>query len=100
MANAASHLQTYEKRKFGRVNKRNPNTAMMTNGDTLIGDLLRRDMILHPFAIDPLGRFGPILEHFLFGSHDPPPISFPASKPNVTRMYSKLFQYPSPKGSC
>ena len=71
---------------------------MMTNGDTLIGDLLSHDMILLPFAIDPFGRFGPILEHFLFGSHDPPPISFPASKPNATRMYSKLFQYPSPKG--
>jgi hypothetical protein len=71
---------------------------MMTNVGTLIGDLLNRDMILLPFVIDPLGRFGPILEHFLFGSHDPTPISFPASKPNATRMYSKLFQYPSPKG--
>ena len=45
---------------------------MMTNGNTLIGDLLSHDMILLPFAIDPLGQFGPILEHFLFGSHAPP----------------------------
>ena len=70
----------------------------MTAGDAVIGNLLNRHMLLLPFTIDPLGRFGPILEHFLFGSHTPPPISFPSSKPNATIMYSKLFQYPSPKG--
>ena len=77
MANAASHLQRYKKRKLGCVNKRNPSTSMMTTGDTLIGNLLNRDMILLPFTIGPLGQFGPILEHFLFGSHPTPPYFFP-----------------------
>ena len=97
-ANAASHLQTYEKRKLGRVNKRNPSTNVVTTGNDLLGDLLTREMLLLPFAIDPFGRFGPLLEHFLFGSHNSPAISFPASKPNATKMYSRLLQYPSPKG--
>ena len=71
---------------------------MVTTGDDLLGDLLTREMLLLPFAIDPLGRFGPLLEHFLFGSHNSPAISFPASRPNATKMYSRLLQYPSPKG--
>jgi hypothetical protein len=40
----------------------------------------------------------PTAEDFLFGSHTPPPILFPSSRPNATVMYSKLFRYPSPKG--
>ena len=43
--------------------------------------------------IDPHGRFGPLLHHFLFGSHHPPPLTFPVSKPNATLMYSKLLHY-------
>ena len=97
-ANADSHLQSYERRKLGRANKRNLTTSTITSGDKVIGDLIARQMLLLPIAINPLGRFGPLLTHFLFGSHNPPPISFPVSKPNATLMYSKLLQYPSPKG--
>ena len=63
-------------------------TATMTNGDIIIGDLLSRDMILLPFAIDALGRVGPIFEHFLFGSHDPPPYFFPCVK---TKCHKDVF---------
>jgi hypothetical protein len=55
-------------------------------------------MLLIPFAIDPLGRFGPLLQNFLFGHHPAPLLWFPPSKPNATQMYTKLLQYPSPKG--
>jgi hypothetical protein len=44
-------------------------TSIITQGNTLIGDLLHQNMLLIPFVIDPLGRFGPLLQHFLFGSH-------------------------------
>ena len=73
-------------------------TSTITRGDTLIGDLLHRNMLLIPFAIDPLGRFGPLLQNFLFGQHSAPQLRFPPSRPNATQMYNKLLQYPSPKG--
>jgi hypothetical protein len=60
-ANANSHIQKYECRKLGCINKTNTSKSIITQGDTLIGDLLNRNMLLISFAIDPLGRFGPIL---------------------------------------
>ncbi len=98
MANADSHLQKYKLRKLGCINKTNTSTSIITQGDTLIKDLLHQNMLLILFATDPLGRFGPLLQHFLFGSHPAPLLWFPPSKQNATQMYSKLLQYPSPKG--
>ena len=43
------------------INKNDTPTSIITRGDTLIGDLLHRNMLLIPFAIDPLGRFGLLL---------------------------------------
>jgi len=70
--NANSHLQKYERKKLGRTNKTDPSTSTMTHGDTVIGNLLNRNMLLIPFAIDPLGRFGPLLQNFLFGQQPAP----------------------------
>ena len=68
------------------------NQAVATSCDRVIGDLLAHQMLLLLIAIDPLGRLGPLLDHFLFGSHMPPrfPSQSQNSKPNVTLMYSKL----------
>ena len=96
--NADSHLQKYERKKLGRTNKTDPSTSTITHSDTVIGDLLNRNMLLIPFAIDPLGRFGPLLQNFLFGQHAAPQLQFPPSRPNATQMYTKLLQYSSPKG--
>ena len=43
-----------------------PAIGITTIGDTVIGNILDQNMILLPFAINPLGHFGPILQHFLF----------------------------------
>jgi hypothetical protein len=95
-ADADSNLQKYERKKLGRTSKTNPSTSIITRGDTLIGDLLHRNMLLILFAMDPLGRFGPLLHNFLFGHHPAPQLWFPPSRPNATQMYTKLLQYPSP----
>lgn len=65
------------------------------------------NMLSIPFVINPLGQFGPLLlleDPFQFPPCPAPPITtFPPSpsKPNVTStsmsMYSKLFQFLSPK---
>ena len=98
MANADSHLHKCERRKLGRINKTDGSTSIITRGDTLIGDLLHWNMLLIPFVINPLGRVGSLLQHFLFGHHPAPLLWFPPSRPNATQMYTKLLQYPSPKG--
>ena len=94
MANADSHLQKYEKKKIGRENKTDKITGTTTTGDTVIGDLLDRNinMILIPVAIDPFGRFGPILQTFLFDTEPTNPITFTHIKPNAT-----LHTLPKPK---
>jgi len=86
-----------EKKIIGGKTCAGPPTTI-TRGDTLIGDLLHRNMLLIAFAIDPLGRFGPLLQNFLFGQHSAPQLWFPPSRPNATQMYNKFLQYPSPKG--
>jgi hypothetical protein len=85
-ANADAHLQVYEKRKLNRGNKRDPTTGTTIPGDSIIGDILHNNMTLIPFAIDPFGRLGPILRHFLFDTRPTVPLSFPPSQPHATEM--------------
>jgi hypothetical protein len=95
---ANSHQQKYEKKKIGRDNKTNSTTGTTTNGNSVIGDLLDRNMVLIPLANDPFGHFGPILQTFLFDTQPTTPITFTPTKPNATLMYSKITHFPSPKG--
>jgi len=98
MANADTHLQKYEKKKIGCDSKTNPTTGTITVGDTRIGELLTCNMVLIPLAIDLHGRFGLLLQNFLFDTEPSTPISFTTNKPNATSMYSKITTFPSPKG--
>jgi hypothetical protein len=91
-------VQKYERKKLGCINKTDTSTSIITRGNTLIGNLLHQNMLLIPFAIDPLGRSRPLLQNFLFSHHPAPQLWFPPSRPNATQMYTKLLQYRSPKG--
>jgi hypothetical protein len=97
-ANADSHLQKYEEKKIGRKNKTNKITDTTTTGDTVIGDLLDRNMILIPIAIDPFGCLVPILQTFLFETQPTNPITFTPIKSNTTLMYQKNTHFQIPKG--
>ena len=55
-------------------------------------------MALLLFAIDPFGRFGPILRHFLLDHRPLSHLTFPPSRPNATAMYSRIMTFPCPKG--
>ena len=98
LANANSHLQKYKKKKLRHDNKTNPTTGTTTIGDTVICDILDQHMILLSLVIDPLGRFGPILQYFLFVIQPSSPLTFTPVKPNATAMYFKRMLFPSPKG--
>ncbi len=97
-ANADSHLQKQECKKLGCNNKKKTSTGISTIGDKVIGNILAKNMILIPLAIDPFGRFGPLLQHFLFNTLPTTPITFTNAKPKATLMYSKIMRFPSPKG--
>jgi hypothetical protein len=97
MANADMHLQVYERRKLNRVNRRDPDTGIIAHGDSIIGDIYNDNMALLLFAINPFGRLGPILHHFLFNKHPDVPHWFPPTKPNATAIYSRIMTFPSPK---
>jgi hypothetical protein len=55
-------------------------------------------MVVIPLAIDPHGRFGPLLQTFLFGHRTGNTTSFTTNKPNATSVYSKITTFTSPKG--
>ena len=97
-ANADSHLQVFEKRKLCRGNKRDPDTGAAIKGDAVIGDLLRDNMTLIPFAIDPFGRLGPLARTFLFGTSPQTSLTIPPSRPNAIEMHRRITSAPSPKG--
>jgi hypothetical protein len=96
---ADRHLQKFERRKFNRTNKRDVNdTSTSIHGDKVIGDLLQQNMILLPFAIDPHGRWGPILENFLSHSSTNLEYKFNANRPNAKIMFTRATTEPCPLG--
>jgi hypothetical protein len=96
---ADAHLQRFEKRKLNRINKKDANDNNTTiSGDQVIGDLLHQNMILLPFAIDPFGRWGPILQNFLLRSETNLEYKFHATRPNAKIMFHKATSDPCPLG--
>jgi hypothetical protein len=96
---ADAHLQRFEKRKFNRINKKDANDNNTTiSGDQVIGDLLHQNLILLPFAIDPFGRWGPILQNFLLRSETTLEYKFHATRPNAKIMVHKATSDPCPLG--
>ena len=79
-----------------KINSSEPSSRI--TGDSVIGDLLLQNMILIPFAVDPHGRFGPILNHFLFHTTATLSYDFPTSRPNATIMFTKSTTTPCPIG--
>jgi len=59
MAYADTHLQKYEKKRVGRDNKTNPTTGTISVGDTIIGELLTRNMVLILWQSTPMDDFAP-----------------------------------------
>jgi hypothetical protein len=70
--NIIASLIQAEKTKFQRGKSvkasRTDRTSQITiTGDQIIGDLFKDNMQLLPFAISPLGLFGPTINRFLYG---------------------------------
>jgi hypothetical protein len=55
-------------------------------------------MILIPFAIDPHGRWGPMLQNFLLRTETTLQYNFQATRPNAKLMFHKATTEPCPIG--
>jgi hypothetical protein len=77
-ANDDSHLQKYQKRTGSTI-------GITTTGNTVICNLLDRNMVLIPLAVDHFGHIEPrILQTFLFDTQPMTHITFTPTKPNTT----------------
>ena len=81
--------------RAGKGDRYNNNSL---TGDEIIGDLIKTDKVLIPFAISPYGRMGPMAMRFLFGDDPPVKYKFPATRPNAERMCNRLMNSPCPVG--
>jgi len=96
LAVADKHLQKFERRKYMRCTNKRDNNSNFIAGDVVIGELLRANIIFLPFAIDPHGRWGPILQNFLLLSNTNLDYSFPRHRPNARIMCSRSTTHPCP----
>ena len=97
-AAADVHLQTKEKLKLERRNKYDGVTDEVTTGEDVIGELIDKNIVLIPMAIDPHGRLGPMFKGFLYDTVPPQPPPLQACKHNAIRMYNIATTYPCPRG--
>jgi hypothetical protein len=94
---ADKHLSKFERRKCMRCNKQD-NEANIIDGDIAIGELIEANMVLLPFVIDPHGRWGPILQHFLSILDKALDYNFPQHQPNAQNMFTISTTHPCPIG--
>ena len=99
-------LISAERSKFQRGNgtqsSRTDKTSQITlTGEQIIGELYKSNMQLIPFAVSPLGLFGPTIEHFLYGiephiEHDKLHTIDKRLFPNAHKMASQAFSTKTP----
>jgi len=77
--NIIASLLSAEKGKFQRgrgsnTSRTDSSSQITLTGEQITGELLSDNMQLIPFAISPLGLFGPTINYFLYGT--PPPSDY------------------------
>ena len=89
----------YERKKLMRGDRRpDIDYPHGITGERTIGELLIANMLLLPFALDPHGRWGPIMQNFLNLTTHNIRYSFRNNKPNAAAMLAKITSHPCPIG--
>jgi hypothetical protein len=98
-ATADLHLQEAERKKLMRRDRKpDIDYPQGVKGEQTIGELIAANMLLIPFALDPHGRWGPLMEHFLNLTSHNLHYQFRANKPNAATMLSRITRHPCPIG--
>ena len=99
--NIVASLLSAEKIKFQRgrgsnASRTDSSSQITLTGEQIIGELYSDNMQLLPFAISPLGLFGPTINYFLYGT--PPPSDYKtlhnidkSNFPNASNMAHQAF---------
>ncbi|KAL7549240.1 hypothetical protein ACHAWF_012528 [Thalassiosira exigua] len=77
-----------------RLGTKDDVTGATVSGDRLIGEIAAKNAASIPFAIDHLGRIGPMARRFLFGEAPSLDYTFPATRPNAARMFTAAMEPP------
>lgn len=98
-ANADKHLQTVERKKLMRANRK-PDSEFLLGlpGEQTIGELINENMVLIPIALDPFARLGPMAQNFLNLTTQNLNYEFPPNKPNARTMFRRATTHPCPIG--
>ena len=75
-----------------------PGTTQKIPGETLIGELLDKSIALIPMAVDPHGKWGPLMDRLLHNTAPPPDLRIPPTHPNARRMLSRILAPECPAG--
>ncbi len=103
--NINTSLIEAEKKKFQRGNsisssKTNTQTGITLSGDEIMGELYNSKMQLIPFAISPLGLFGPTINALLYGIDPPEQQNMhnidPNKFPNASKMAKRSIASDTP----
>jgi hypothetical protein len=104
-ANADNNLQRHKRGKLGWMHKPATCTTPFIHGESVIGELYNKNMVLIPLTIDPWARFGPMLQAFLTTTHHPPQKPWSTThrntqyqRSNANLMYKQASQPPCPLG--
>ena len=95
---AEKNLQEAERGKLQRDGTTDVDTGRPVKGDELIGQLIDQRILLTPLAIDPHGKWGPMMDCFLFDRFPDCPIEFSVGRPNAAAMYQMATAHPAPRG--
>ena len=93
-AAADKHLQKRERSKYMRANKTDEQTKLTTRGERVMEELVTKNVVLIPFAIDPLGRLGPLARQFLYGDRPNSPLTFPNTHTHTLRQCTQERAHP------
>ncbi|KAL7544667.1 hypothetical protein ACHAWF_008033 [Thalassiosira exigua] len=95
---AEKNLQEAEKGKLQRDGTTHVVSGLTVSGDELIGELVAKRILLTPLVIDPHGKWGPIMDYFLFDIVPDNPIRFGKNRPNAATMYKMATSHQAPRG--
>jgi len=95
----AENKKVNQSKKLMGENKDDNVMGVRILGDHLMGILFRMGIALIPMVLDPHGKWGPLMENFLFHySQCKPQAKFVATRSNAAAMLKRIATLPCPMG--
>ena len=93
---AVKHLKEKERGKLMRNGAGDGHTQSVLSGEDIIQYVYDSGKVLIPLAVSPDGDIGPMYKWFLFGTPMSDPYTFPNTRTQANKMYTRAMSHPSP----